>query len=263
MAASRTAATIRQRVKRLLNEANDTPAGQLESGTSTTATLATDAFIDDACTKAAQEITRTCYPLQGQFTVTIAAADLRLVSYEEFAPVTSGINPATPTGAELWQVLEGGVYLGSTRIKRAGEEELYRYDPDYVTTASAATPTYYYERGGAGIGLYPRVSGSSGTLTAHGLFKHPAIATSNTAFPRLPDDVVDFLEYFAAAMVAMKNMDNPVLYQRADQWLGQYEAFRAREWGRIDPLFKGYFPPLVPTIDAGGAGESILGPGRR
>ncbi|MDE2105225.1 MAG: hypothetical protein KGL39_48820, partial [Patescibacteria group bacterium] len=107
-----------------------------------------------------------------------------------------------------------------------------------------AAPNYWYQDGPFNIGLYPKPS-STATVTVDGfVIPVPYVAASDAA-AWLPDDLSHLLVWYAADMIARKNMEDQALSARSDdwrEWRFLYDTARQDLWSKIPASLRYLFP---------------------
>lgn len=238
---------IEKHVLNLLNETFDTTAADLRAGAAGGTTIAglTPAGSSVASTlktiinKGSAELAQSCIPIldTGTLAWTIGTRT-NLIS--AFTPGTAG--------NVLWSV-RGASYAGAALrfVTRAAVE---RHDPNWMVTGNAA-PTDWYFDGSASIGLYPKPN-SNATLTIDG-FAIPGPAASDTStFAWISDDLALHLHaWYAADMIARKNMEDQALAARSDdwrEWRYLYDMARLDLWRKVPVSIRSYLYPTPPAV---------------
>jgi len=231
--------SLEQSVLNVLNEAANSSLGDLPSGTggTTIATLTESgtgaSTIKSLLNEGAAELARSCFPVPDSGTLSwMSGTRTNLIA--DFAAAGGGV---------IWSV-RGVTFQGdSTALRYCDRSALERSDPDWMVT-STAVPVYWYFDGPMSIGLYPRPL-STGTVTVDGFAVPPPMSDADlsSVAPWIPDDLSHLLVWYAAARVAMKNLEDASLAPRIAIWQGLYDKGRLDLWQRIDPrIRKAHFP---------------------
>lgn len=224
---------LKNEVIRLLNETADTVVAEIPDGVGGV-TATSNAGILQYLNDAAFDLCRTCVYLPT--TLTVSTHTGRTYDFGSSAlafPLTVHVNG------------------GSTPILHCGENELRSYDLGY--TATAGTPTHWYEAGYNNIGFYP-VPSTNTTFIARGAGLPTAISEGSGTFSFISDDLLmQALPAYAARKIALKNYDDPSIVGRAF-WGDWYDQVRMQLWMRLDASYKapnGIFS-VPPVMSAGG-----------
>ena len=206
-----------QDVKSRLGETNSTRAAQLDSGVDTTPLVTSDGTITNYLNEAAADVARWTWPITGSATVTLSIG-------------SAGVPYSTLIDSIGRQVhLAQTVVAGGTLLVEAAEQILRRWlGADFQ---SVGAPLYWYDSG-VGIGLDTEVV-SSTSLTATGFVLPRPMAESSDAVDGLPDDLAKLLVFYAAAMVAAKNAEDPSLGPRVAEWMAAYTNGCLQARGRV------------------------------
>lgn len=206
-----------------LNEALNSPAGALQSGTGGTPTQATPVTITAYLNEAAAQIARSCWALLSTGSLTTAIPGSTGEFIIPFNTLAAG------SYGNLWaarHVYYGGVPL--IRISRKFAETLY---PTYAVDAPGV-PLYWFPAGISGIGLVPKPNGAV-AVVVDGLALPATLVNDTDTSSWLDDDLTRYLTYYAAAMIAKKNMEDESLTSRAEVWLSEYESGRMQMFERL------------------------------
>jgi hypothetical protein len=241
MAYPQTLTDLQNDVLSRLNEASNSTAGDLRSGTGGSSTIGTAATITQYLNEASADIARYCYPIVDVATYTSLPATTLYVSF-----ANSNLTLGT-SGDRIWaarSVSWNGTPLG--HASRSATE--HWYGPTFPT--DTGTPLYWYEQGADGIGIYPTPS-TAKTLSISGLV-FPPLLTNGTDVPTwFQADQVKLIVFQAAGRLALKNADDPSLAERGPVWLAEYqkgkEALLARLWQEDPDLAAAHFPSPTPT----------------
>jgi hypothetical protein len=227
--------------KARLNEASNTSAGALSAGTGAADLITTNAQITDYLNDGAADIAKTVYPIYGTATKTALTVGTQYVPFSAFTP-------ATGSGSAIWAVQEvtyNGVVLEQTR---SGYISVW-----YPTNATDVNglPLYWWATGQQGIALAPKPSASQ-TLTAIGLLC-PTLMVATTDTPTwIEADHLRMLPYYAAAMIARKNIDDKTLEPRIPIWDKMYDDNKTLLAERLvaqDPqIASRYFPQAINRV---------------
>ena len=205
--------TLYQDTLNYLNEAVNSPAGALQTGTGGTPMQATPVTIYDYINKAAARIARTCWALFDTGTITVAvptAPGEFIVPFNTLTPGTYG---------NIWaarNVYYGAVQL--TRVSRKFVETLY---PTYPVDA-VGTPLYWFPAGLGGIGLVPKPSAVT-LVSVDGLALPKLLVNPTDTVTWIDDDLTRYMSYYAAAYIAKKNIEDGSLSSRADLWTAEFD----------------------------------------
>lgn len=206
--------------KSRINEAVNTPAGALESGTNGTPQITTDATITAYVNEAKDELARTCLPLEGLGTATITAGQ-RLVPFS--ALTVSG-------GGLLWTAQRTGVSLGGVPLQQCSRGQADIYYPSQATDPNGVTAVWM-SAGPQGILLGPKPSATflagGNTLSVLGLVKPPDLVNPGDAITFLEPNLTRLLECYAAVYICKKNWEDPSLQERAQLWMDEFHEGQA------------------------------------
>lgn len=245
MAGTRTLTQFRQNVKRRLNEANNTTVGDLQDGSSTTATITTDTTIADFAQMAVDAFCRACFPIRGRFkTSSTVAANTRHLFVDDLV-IDSTAVPAPSTGAKAWAIVPASVFWGSTLLGWKRQDSIEALDGAYLDPTNTATaPTYAYPLGRTAFVLYKIPTGTGTTLTVSCLYV-PAVQNSGAMLVDIPDNVTDrILEPIVAALLDVKQIQDPELAARIGPLLDVANEGIAAYWRDLmaaDPFTWRYF----------------------
>lgn len=207
-----TFATIQQEVLSLLDEAGNTPIGQLPSGTGGAPIEDTTTAVKRYLNQAFKRMARRAVPIimDGTFTLPAGNRSFRLSQV------------VTPDGSGMFGVVRVGV-AGSSDLAPASVS----YLNIYKRINAPGTPSNFYRTGQEGIGIAPYPTAAT-NLTMTG-FVVPAdlVNDADTAFWLSPD-LQELAAYYAAGRVAMKAMNDPNVGPRAQMWKAEYEEGEAR-----------------------------------
>jgi len=234
-----TLATLQNDTLNYLNEALNSPAGALQSGTGGTPTQATPVTIADYLNKAAARVARSCWALFDTATITVAAPGSAGEFNIPFNTLTSGVY------GSIWAARS--VYFGSTLLTRISRKFVESNYPTYPIDANG-TPIYWYPTGVAGIGLVPKPSTST-LVSVNGLALPPALVNQGDTVTWIDADLARYLPYYAAAYIAKKNLEDPSLASRADLWMAEFDRGMMEIFERLlrdDPATaSAYYPEAL------------------
>jgi len=236
--------SLEESVLNVLNEAFNSTLGDLPSGVGGTSTIPTltltgmgPSTIKSLLNEGAAELARSCYPVP----------DMGTLSWTSGTRTNLIADFATSSGSVIWAV-RGVTFQGdSTALRYCDRSALERSDPDWMVTSTAA-PVYWYLDGPMSIGLYPRPL-STGTVTVDG-FAVPAPmndAGLSSVAPWIADDLTHLLVWYAAAKLAMKNLEDSSLAPRIEIWQGLYDKGRMDLWLKVDPRIRKAHFPVAPA----------------
>jgi hypothetical protein len=220
MAYPPTLADLRSDVLSRLAEPVNSPAGQLDPGTSDTPTITTAATITQYLNEAQEDLARSCYPVVDYGTLASTPTGTQALSFSSLT-VTSG--------KKIWAAR--GVSWNGVALSHCSRSALDVWFPTWITDANG-TPAYWYEQGEDGIGLYPKPSAAQSTVV-NGLAVPVRLSADGDIPTWLPADRTPLLVYYAASMIAAKNTQNPSLAPRAPLWRQEYEAGKAELLARL------------------------------
>ncbi|MEO7714973.1 MAG: hypothetical protein ABIY70_02120 [Capsulimonas sp.] len=208
-----------------LNEADNSSAGNLETGTGMGATVATAATITQYLNEAAADLARSAFPIvqAGTFSWPGGAQAALLSVF------------TVPESLTLW--FARGVAWGGTALTHCSRSALENYYPTWAADAPG-TPLYWYDTGQNGIGLYP-IPSASQTVVANGFVLPSPLVDADDEPSWLPSDLTKLMVFYAAVMIAQKNLEDPSLAARADLWRAEYERGKAQLLSKLaasDPL---------------------------
>ena len=188
--------------------------------------------------EAAADLGRSCFAVPDAGGTLSWSSGVRTMPLASIVPTVSG---------DIFFAIRGAYLTGSsTALKWADRTAIERGDPNWMLTTG--TPAAFYHDGNGSIGLYPKPS-SGVTLNADG-FVAPAARYVNPtdAAAWLPDDLVRFLEWYGAAKVGFKNMEDQALSARADDWQLHYETGRIDLWTKLPAALQRFFPKPTPLM---------------
>lgn len=134
--------------------------------------------------------------------------------------------------------------LSAGALKYSERAAVERYDPNWMTTSGAA-PSYWYLDGEMSIGVYPAPY-TTGLVEVNGFVVPALLNAYSDTMTWLPDDLSHLLVWYAADMVARKNMEDQALSARSDdwrEWRFLYDTARQDLWSKIPASMR----PLYPT----------------
>ena len=221
-----------------VNEASSSTAGDLRSGNGASATIATLATITQNLNEGSADLARYAYPIQDTGTYTSLPIGTQYVSLSS-ASLTMGT-----TGNVLWaarSVTWNGTPL--THCSRSSIEQWYTALGTWPN--DSGTPLYWYENGEDGIGIYPLPS-TAKTLKISGLVIPKQLSSGSDVPTWFQPDQVKLIVFQAAGRLALKNLDDPSLAERAQVWLGEFEKGKnellIRLWQTDPQLAAAHFP---------------------
>jgi hypothetical protein len=238
--------------KRLLNEATDSSAGEVGSGTGVVDT-ATDVTITAYINEAVNECCRTCIYVPAKATLTQTGGIINLKD------LACDITYVPPTGADLTNITDASlmwfpmsVFVSGTPLVHCSEPTLRAYNLSFETSTGAAT--HWYRAGQYIIKTYPLPTTSTAfTVFGAGTVQNFSVGTDNIKI--IPDDLqLKCWACYAAYKIALKNTDDPSLAQRAF-WGNWYNEVRMRLWASLDTMLKLPGAPFaVPPVTAAQTG---------
>ncbi|MGC4043495.1 MAG: hypothetical protein QM758_06790 [Armatimonas sp.] len=225
--------TLVQLTRRRLHEANNSPVGEMASGTTGGPTVSGESGIIEALNRVASEICRTCFYYEATGSVSSGMRTIPL----------SMLGSVTPGGATLWGPLYVAKEAGLAPLQHLGRGVL-----PIASMLSAATgvPRYWLEAGEGTLELYPPPS-SSLTITMRGAAVPPALVSGGPDVSFLPDELLQkLLPAGAASRLAMAEADNPAIAARGPLWQAEYDLERVRLWERTPLLIRNRLYPTPP-----------------
>jgi hypothetical protein len=237
--------TLIAETKRLLNEATDSSAGEVGSGTGVVITT-TDQTITTYLNEAINECCRTCIYVPAKATITQSGGIINLRDL-----VCDGNYVPTPAStitdaAFLWFPM--AVNVSTTSLVHCSEPALRAYNQSFET--STGTATHWYRAGQYIIKTYPMPTTST-TFTVYGAGTVTNLVNDTDNITIIPDDLqLKGWAAYAAYKLALKNTDDPSLAQRAF-WGNWYNEMRMRLWAGLDTMLKLPGAPFaVPPVTA-------------
>lgn len=230
--------TLQNDVLNRLNEALNSPAGALVTGVGGTPTQATPDTITGYLNEAAADLARTCWPLRSTASATIPVGS---PTAEYYVPFNTLANTAAG-GGNLWAA--DNVYYGTALLVRISRKLLNSYQPTYPIDP-VGVPAYWFPAGIDGIGIAAKPSAST-LLTIAGLALPPPLVNPTDTVTWLDSDLTRYLSYYAAYYLAVKNMEDPSLSNRAEKWLDEYKKGQLKMGERslrTDPATMAQFFP--------------------
>jgi hypothetical protein len=234
--------------KRLLNEATDSSAGEVGSGTGNVDT-STDVTITAYINEAVNECCRTCIYVPAKGTITQASGIINLNDLAidgAYVPTGTGITDAN----KIWFPMS--VLVSDTPLVHCSEPTLRAYNLSFETATGAGT--HWYRAGQYIIKTYPMPTTSTAfTVYGAGTVINYAVGADNITI--IPDDLqLKCWAAYAAYKLALKNTDDPSLAQRAF-WGNWYNEVRMRLWASLDTMLKLPGAPFaVPPVTAAQTG---------
>lgn len=228
---------LKKQVLSSLNEASDSPVGEFHAGDGSAAVVSTSdtitRYLNDAC----YDLTRYAYPLTGKGTASVAVGQ-RVVALQAFT-VTGG--------GTLWAARQ--VQYGAINLEKANRSYVEIYYPEYAPEGTGI-PKYWYFDGSAAIAVAP-IGNALTTVTVSGLITPATLVADTDALTWLQGDLYKLIVYYAAYMVAFKNLENPSLKERAPLWEKMWQDGKENLLGKLaadDPrLFRAHFQTPGPV----------------
>ena len=231
--------TLYQDTLNYLNEAMNSPAGAIQSGTGGTPMQATPVTIYDYVNKAAARIARSCWALFDTGTLTVQPPVLPGEFIIPFNTLTPG------SYGSIWaarNVYYGAVQL--TRVSRKFVETLY---PTYPIDGPGA-PVYWFPAGVAGIGIVPKPSAAT-LVSVDGLALPRQLVLPTDVVTWIDDDLTRYMSYYAASYIAKKNLEDASLSSRADLWMAEFDRGMMEIFERLlrtdSATATAYFPEML------------------
>jgi hypothetical protein len=235
--------------KRLLNEATDSSAGEVGSGTGVV-DVSTDVTITAYLNEGIDECCRTCIyvPTKATITQTGGIINLRDLTVDgAYVPTATIASVTNITDADLmWFPMS--VFVSGAPLVHCSEPALRAYNLSFET--STGTATHWYRAGQYIIKTYPMPTTST-AFTVYGAGTVAPLVNSTDTITIIPDDLqLKGWAAYAAYKLALKNTDDPSLAQRAF-WGNWYNEMRMRLWAGLDTMLKLPGAPFaVPPVTA-------------
>jgi len=235
--------------KRLLNEATDSSAGEVGSGTGTVDTT-TDATITTYINEAVNECCRTCIYVPAKATITQATGIINLTDLACDANYIPTPASTITDAAKMWFPM--AVVAGSTQLVHCSEPTLRAFNLSFES--STGTATHWYRAGQYIIKTYPMPTTST-AFTVYGAGTVINYSSGSDNITIIPDDLqLKCWACYAAYKIALKNTDDASLAQRAF-WGNWYNEVRMRLWASLDTMLKLPGAPFaVPPVTAAQTG---------
>ncbi|HEY3332580.1 MAG TPA: hypothetical protein VGK19_21295 [Capsulimonadaceae bacterium] len=209
-------------VKSRLGETNTTRAAQLDSGVDATPVISTDDAITAYLNEAASDLARWSWPIPGSAIANVDAGVVRVA----FDTLTDTADRCLHTAV--------GVSMAGVALRESSQPILRHWQE--AQFQAAGTPRYWFVDGD-GIGL-DKAPTDAFDLTVRGFLLPRPLAEPSDTVDSLPDDLTPLLVFYAAAMVAAKNAEDPSLGPRVAEWMAAFAkgaaAVKARSMAR-DP----------------------------
>lgn len=204
--------------KNRLNEAQNTPAGALASGSGTLI-----APTDDTITRLTNECLGDLCRFGG---LAIPDAATGSTAANVFFVPYSGLTVAT--GNTIWAARD--VSYAGAKIVRIGPGI---YITKYNSSVAAGTPIEWAYQGTEGFALGPVPTGV-GALAVRGLaIPKPLALPADPITPFLPVDLRRYISYWNAYYIAIKNKEDGTLLARAGDWKSEYEQGKQMQLMRL------------------------------
>lgn len=161
-----------------------------------------------------------------------------ITSVASNAAILSTACAATTTTGGTWNMSAGPlIWCERSAVDRA----------TYGTLPVTSTPLYWYRDGEMSVGVHPRPS-AAGVLKVGGYAVPAPMADASLTLAWIPDDLTRLLVWYAAAKVALKNLEDQSLAMRAPEWQGLYDQGRMDLWSKIDARIKKAHYPSAPVM---------------
>lgn len=241
-----TLTTLQQEVRRRLNEANNSAATALDSGTNSTPTVTSDAGLTTYINEAQELIARLAVPLPdtGTYTWLTGVAEVRLALF------TPGV-----TGQILWAAR--ALKFGSSALTWASRGALEMGNPGWIGD-STGTPRRWYTSGDS-VGMRPIPSAASTSVTAAGYAYPKRLSSGSDEVSSLADAEAHIITLGACWLTCVKNLDDTALAAREPVFRHDFGADMDKMWSRLDEATRVFFPTkpsdvLMGMVPAGAQG---------
>jgi hypothetical protein len=218
----------------LIDQANNTPSGQLPSGTSSTPTTTTSAAIIGWLNEAQRKVSQECFAVRGSGTQAAVSGTARY-DFDSFT--------VAGTAGTLWAILAASYNgVGLTYMTPAN---LRLHFPNWQTDASGA-PLYWTRHGeDQQVELYPKPNGTS-TIAVEGLLVPVDYANGSASPSWLPAYRHRVLVYAAIELMGKKNINDPRIASHLPGWKQQYLESAIPMWQGMDYVTRSLYYPVAP-----------------
>jgi hypothetical protein len=232
MAYPQTLTDLQNDVLSRLQEASNSTAGDLVSGTGAASTTSTAATITQYLNEASADLARYAWPIWDSGTYTLPASTLS-VTFESLTVADGNV---------MWAARD--VSWNGTPLTYFRQSALESW---YQTTfpTDTGTPLWWAEQGQAGIIVYPTPS-TQQALTVYGLAVPKQLSSGSDVPSWFGPDQVKLVVFNAAARLALKNAEDATLTIRDMPWWNEWErgkeALLTRLWQEDPLLAQAHFP---------------------
>jgi hypothetical protein len=217
-----TVAKLIQRALLALNEVSNTPIGNLDTGTGGAADLGLTESCLGYINECASDMARGCWPIMAVGTFASLPIGTQSFTFNNGQVDTGG-------AGELWAVRH--VVWGGNPLTETTVGELDMSSPAWFA-AELGSPTTYYMAGLEAIGLHRRPSAVR-DLVIHGLVVPAPVTDAEDVVGWLPDSLTQLIVWYLAAAIALKNLQNASMRDRALTWNASYAAGKTEQLARL------------------------------
>lgn len=219
----------------LVDQASNTPAGELPSGTSGTPTTATTTALNGWLDDAQRKVAQSCFAVRGSGTAPSVIGQPRY-DFDSFT--------VAGTTGTLWAALSAS--FNGVGLTYVSPSYLRLYFPNWQTDASG-TPVYWTRHGDdQEIEIYPKPSAVQ-TIAVEGLIVPVNYANDSASPLWLPAHRHRLLVYAAAGILAEKNINDPRLASHIPVWKQEFLAQAVPLWQGIEYVTRSVFYPVPPS----------------
>ncbi len=209
---------LRQYTLLLINEAYNTTAGELPTGTGGVPVLTTDDALDYFINNALQQLVRCSTPINGVGSL-----------WTQVDQPNYGVRDFTVIGGELWAVRS--VDWGGLPLQYIDRSTLEGYYPDWSTSTSG-TPTLWSGGDDTNIQIFRAPMGTQ-LLRAGGFIQPNNLVNPSDPVLYLSDALLTLIPKYAAVQFCIKNMDDTELYPRVGDYAAEWNAETQRLWALL------------------------------
>ena len=203
-----------------LAETNVSPTGAFAPGDGSGDLISTKATITQYLNEGSADLARTCYPVADHGVLSVTAGT-QIIPYTSFV---------CASGHTIWSARR--VVCGGAELEYYTREAFEFWYPTSETDARGA-PTIWYRQGHDGIGLYP-VPDATMSTTVYGLVTPKPLVNNTDVATWFQPDVLKLPVYYATWQIAGRNVQNPDMAVRIQEWATNYtqgqQDFLTRLW---------------------------------
>lgn len=222
---STTLLQLRTLVYNFLNEDTDSVVGEVGSNNANSPAQTTDATITQEINFGYDLLSKTCIALLDSGTLSYAL-NSKFVQLSTFT------------------MSSGGTLFAPIDISWNGTD-LQKMDQAYDTlnfgmNTPSGTPKYWVPWGTYGLRLTPPPSATQ-AVTVFGAVTPPPLSANGDLVYGIPDSETLYIAYYAAYMIASKNIESPNLQLKIMPWKNEFDAASLRMYAQL----KAFSPSLA------------------